>query len=228
MRTSAAGTPIALPDPVDLGARGFRRISVALFAAGMATYNLLYATQALLPQLVAAFAITPSQASLTGRLLSGLVSDVAGWRVGMLADALLAVVCTGLIVWLLPRSCRFVAQPLRLRPLLGGMGAAFADPALAVHDGADTLVLVLPGLLLLTGGFLAAHSTASGWVAARAGGQARAQASGLYLLACYGGSSIGGWLAGPAFTASGWGGLTVAVLGAPGVALLACSRAAHR
>ena len=32
------------------GQRGYRRISVALFAAGVATFALLYSTQALLPE----------------------------------------------------------------------------------------------------------------------------------------------------------------------------------
>ena len=86
---------------------------------------------------------------------------------------------------------------------------------------------MLPGLLLLTTGFFAAHSTASGWVAARASGHARAQASGLYLLAYYGGSSVGGWLAGPAFTGAGWVGLTALVGVFLALALVATARAAR-
>lgn len=398
--TSRVGPGLAAP--VEAGSRDFRRISIALFAAGMATFSLLYATQALLPALVDAFAVSPSQASLTvsvatgalalavlplatlseavgrrrtmiaalviatavglvipwapsfgallalralqgaalaglpatamaylgeemspralagamglyiagnslggmsGRLLSGLVADVAGWRVGMLADALLALGCTVVVVVLLPRSRRFRAEALAWRPLLGGVLAALADPGLralyavaallmgcfvgvynflgfrlaappyAVAPALVALVftayavgsisspvagrlvgrwgrpavlassigltgaglaltlagplpLVLAGLVVLTAGFFAAHATASGWVAARAGGRARAQASALYLLAYYGGSSLGGWLAGPAFTAAGWGGLTVLVGAFLAVALAAGVRAA--
>ena len=401
--TSHPRTSTTLPAAIEAESPDFRRISGALFAAGMATFSLLYAMQALLPQLVDAFAVTPSQASLTvsvatgalalavlplatlsesfgrrrtmltslvvassvglllplaqsftmllvlravqgaalaglpatamaylgeemstralggamglyiagnslggmtGRLLSGLVADAAGWRIGMLADASLAVVCTGLIGWLLPASRRFNSQPLALRPLLGGVRAAFADPALramyavaallmgcfvGVYNflgfrliaspfsvapalvalifvayavgsvsspvagrlthrwgrpavlaasigvvvlgltllAASSLWCVLPGLVLLTAGFFGAHSTASGWVAARASGQARAQASGLYLLAYYGGSSVGGWLAGPAFTGAGWGGLTVLVGLFVALALVATARAAR-
>lgn len=391
-----------LAAPIEAGSRDFRRISIALFAAGMATFSLLYATQALLPALVDAFAVSPSQASLTvsvatgalalavlplatlseavgrrrtmiaalviatavglvipwapsfgallalralqgaalaglpatamaylgeemspralagamglyiagnslggmtGRLLSGLVADVAGWRAGMLVDALLALGCTVVVVVLLPRSRRFRAQALAWRPLLGGVLAALADPGLralyavaallmgcfvgvynflgfrlaappyAVAPALVALVftayavgsisspvagwlvgrwgrpavlassigltgaglaltlagplpLVLTGLVVLTAGFFAAHATASGWVAARAGGRARAQASALYLLAYYGGSSLGGWLAGPAFTAAGWGGLSVLVGVFLAVALAAGVRAA--
>lgn len=47
------------------GSRGYRRISLALFAAGVATFVLLYSTQALLPMLSTAWHVTPSQASLT-------------------------------------------------------------------------------------------------------------------------------------------------------------------
>ncbi len=221
------------PDPVAAGSSDYRRISAALFAAGLATFSLLYATQALLPQLVTAFEITPSQASLTvsvatggvalavlplatlseawgrratmvaslvvatvmglllplspdfevllmlrgvqgaalaglpatamaylgeemsagalggamglyiagnslggmtGRLLSGLVGDVAGWRAGMLADGLLAVGCTAVIAWLLPPSRRFEPQPYALAPLWGGARCAGRPgPALDVR-----------------------------------------------------------------------------------------------
>ncbi|HWS34537.1 MAG TPA: MFS transporter [Actinoplanes sp.] len=41
----------------------YRRASLALFAAGVATFALLYSTQALLPELSAAFAVTPAQSS---------------------------------------------------------------------------------------------------------------------------------------------------------------------
>lgn len=47
------------------GSRGYRRTSLALFAAGVATFVLLYSTQALLPMLSTAWHVTPSQASLT-------------------------------------------------------------------------------------------------------------------------------------------------------------------
>ncbi len=243
-----------------------------------------------------------SLGGMTGCLVAGLVADVAGWRVGIVADAGLAVVCTGAIVVLLPSSRRFQPQQLRIMPLLAGVGAALADPALrwmyvvaalimgtfvgvynflgfrliaapfhvapalvallfityavgsvtsplaarvarehgrpAVLTGSITisglglmlaawLPAVLVGLVLLTGGFFAAHSTASGWVVARAGGRARAQASGLYLCTYYAGSSIGGWGVGVPFTTYGWSALTVAVLVFLALAMLSTARAAQ-
>jgi YNFM family putative membrane transporter len=58
----------------------------------------------------------------------------------------------------------------------------------------------------MTFGFFAAHGVASGWVAARAqlGGGGTGQASALYLLAYYLGSSVFGALSGRAWTSGGW------------------------
>lgn len=47
------------------GSRGLRRTQLALFGAGLATFLLLYSTQALLPALSASLDLTPGQASLT-------------------------------------------------------------------------------------------------------------------------------------------------------------------
>ncbi|MEU3461438.1 MFS transporter [Streptomyces sp. NPDC006733] len=47
------------------GSPGYRRANFALFAAGLATFALLYSTQALLPAISADLALTPAQASLT-------------------------------------------------------------------------------------------------------------------------------------------------------------------
>ncbi|SEQ13763.1 MFS transporter, YNFM family, putative membrane transport protein [Lentzea xinjiangensis] len=69
------------------------------------------------------------------------------------------------------------------------------------------------GLAVVTGGFFAAHATASGWVGARAPSHARGQASGLYLLGFYLGSSVGGTAGSTAFGEWGWGGLVLVVLG---------------
>lgn len=45
------------------GEAGYRRVCLALFAAGVATFALLYSTQAVLPELAAAFGVTPSQSA---------------------------------------------------------------------------------------------------------------------------------------------------------------------
>jgi YNFM family putative membrane transporter len=77
---------------------------------------------------------------------------------------------------------------------------------------ARPLVLVLCGIAIITGAFFAAHSTASGWVGRRAT-RNRAQASALYLLFYYLGSSLLGSAGGLAWNRAAW-------LGVAGFALL--------
>jgi YNFM family putative membrane transporter len=63
---SAVTAAAAAPDLRHLpGSRGLRRTQLALCGAGLATFLLLYSTQALLPALSASLHLTPGQASLT-------------------------------------------------------------------------------------------------------------------------------------------------------------------
>ena len=84
--------------------------------------------------------------------------------------------------------------------MLVSMAVMAAGLALTVPD---VLWCVVLGLVVFTGGFFGAHGTASGWVARRATSR-RAQASALYLMAYYLGSSLGGSLLGLAWSAGGW------------------------
>lgn len=74
------------------------------------------------------------------------------------------------------------------------------------------LPVVLLGVLLFTAGFFAAHAVASGWVS-RIAHAHRAEASSLYLLAYYAGSSVLGAVAGFAYSGAGWSGV-IAYIGA--------------
>lgn len=56
------------------GARHDRRITVALFAAGLTTFASMYSMQALLPSLSAAFGATPAHAALAVSLTTGLLA----------------------------------------------------------------------------------------------------------------------------------------------------------
>ncbi|WP_329005169.1 MFS transporter [Kribbella sp. NBC_00709] len=66
----------------------YRKLSVALFAAGLATFALLYSTQPLLPELVDAFHVSPSQSAFSvsfatfglglALLVAGPASEVLG------------------------------------------------------------------------------------------------------------------------------------------------------
>ena len=80
---------------------------------------------------------------------------------------------------------------------------------------ARPLTVILVGLVLFTAGFFGAHSIASGWTGALAV-TGRAQASSLYNLSYYAGSSVVGWSAGFLFQGFGWAAMagTLAVLAA--------------
>lgn len=84
---------------------------------------------------------------------------------------------------------------------------------------ASSIWLILAGLTLLTFGFFGGHSVASSWVGRR-GGQARAQASSMYLFAYYMGSSIAGAYGGVFYAESGWHGVGLFVIALITAALL--------
>jgi YNFM family putative membrane transporter len=84
-------------------------------------------------------------------------------------------------------------------------GVVIAVAGLAL-TAAHSLALIIAGIATLTAGFFAAHSVASSWVGRRAPAAA-GQASALYLLAYYAGSSIAGPLAGDAWSRGHWGGV---------------------
>jgi predicted MFS family arabinose efflux permease len=72
-------------------------------------------------------------------------------------------------------------------------------------------VLVLVGLVIATAGFFGAHAIASGWAGSEAN-EGKAQASSLYNLFYYGGSSVFGWFGGVAFDGYGWTGVAVTIM----------------
>lgn len=99
-----------------------------------------------------------------------------------------------------------------------GVIGAVAGLALTLSG---SLGLIIGGLVLLTVGFFAAHSVASGWVGRRAR-IAPAQASALYLFAYYLGSSVCGWAGGLPYGHGGWD-ATVAFVGVLLFLGLACA-----
>jgi YNFM family putative membrane transporter len=85
------------------------------------------------------------------------------------------------------------------------------------------LAAVIAGIVVFTVGFFGAHAVASAWVGASAA-TARAQASSLYLLFYYLGSSFSGTGGGFVWSAWGWPGVVALILGLLGAALLAVLR----
>lgn len=112
-----------------------------------------------------------------------------------------------------------------------GRGPVLALSSVGMLTGAlltlsGFLPLVVVGLLVLTAGFFGAHAIASGWVGARAV-TGRAQATSLYTLFYYLGSSIVGWGAGTVYTTRSWPGL-VALVVALVLAAMVCAAVGTR
>jgi MFS transporter, YNFM family, putative membrane transport protein len=106
------------PGPPDLpgyrvGDPGYRRIVLALFAAGLTTFALLYSTQALLPAFTGAFSVSPAESTLTvslttiglgvAVLLAGPLSEVVGRtrliHLSLAASAVVALACALAPTW---------------------------------------------------------------------------------------------------------------------------------
>ena len=102
-----------------------------------------------------------------------------------------------------------VARSGRWSVLLSSLACMTAGVLLTLST---VLVIVLFGVLLATAGFFAAHAVASGWTGAEAQ-VGRAQASSLYNLSYYAGSSLFGWLGGVFFVQWGWSGTVGMVAG---------------
>jgi YNFM family putative membrane transporter len=93
---NASGDPVWIKP----GSAAFRRISIALFLAGYATFSLIYCVQPLLPELASHFAVGPAESSLalsltTGFLafailLAGAVSEAVGRKKLMLVSICVA------------------------------------------------------------------------------------------------------------------------------------------
>ena len=148
--------------------------------------------------------------------LQDLPFDLAPAVVGLVFLAYLAGTAASVVAG---RAADAVGRPLVLvgSVLVMGLGLLLTLP--------DVLPLVVLGLAVLTAGFFGAHSTASGWVPV-VGRRHPAQASALYVLSFYAGSSIFGALVGLAWRAGAWPATAVAVGGLVLVGLLAALCAA--
>jgi len=223
-----------------LGSAEYRRVVVALFAAGVSTFALLYSTQALFPELVDSFGVSATQSTLAlslttaglgvtllvvgplsdvigrtrlihlslaasavvaaacafaptweallalrlaegvalaglpavataylreelhpstharaagvyiggtavggmaGRLVTGGVAEVLGWRWALAAAALLGLGCAVVVALLLPASRHFVARPTGHRAFLEMAGRALSDRGLLALYGIASLAV---------------------------------------------------------------------------------------
>ncbi|MGW7369464.1 MFS transporter [Streptomyces sp. NPDC054841] len=174
------------------GLPGYRRMSFALFAAGVATFALLYSTQALLPAVSAEFGATASAASWTVSAATAALalcvlplsalSERFG-RVRLITVSLTVAAVVGLLVPVAPNLEWLVA-------LRAVQGAALAGiPASAMAFLAEE---VRPrALIAAIGLFVAGNSIGgmsgrivTGWVAQLWGWRAAVAAVGLMAVVC--------------------------------------------
>ncbi|WDG29106.1 MFS transporter [Streptomyces sp. CA-278952] len=190
--TTTAAPAAATHERLEPGRPGYRRMSFALFAAGVAAFALLYSTQALLPALSASFDASAGQASWTVSAATGVLalfvlplsalSERFGRRQLMTASLAIAVL-VGLLVPFAPSMGALIA-------LRAVQGAALAGlPASAMAYLAEE---VRPkALIAAIGLFVAGNSIGgmsgrilTGWVAQAWGWRAALAAVGLLALAC--------------------------------------------
>ncbi|MFF0911884.1 MFS transporter [Microbacterium enclense] len=109
-----------------------------------------------------------------------------------------------------PRAGALAVRHGRFIVLVASIGVAAAGVLLMA---VPVLPVVVVGLVVFTAGFFGAHAVASGWTPVASRLEARAQASSLYYLGYYGGSSVFGWLLGVIFGEAGWNVFLAVVLG---------------
>jgi predicted MFS family arabinose efflux permease len=111
--------------------------------------------------------------------------------------------------WLTARMGPSVVIAIACGLLAAGAAATLAHP----------LAVVVLGVVVLTSGLFIGHAVASHLVGARAS-QGRAQATALYNISYYTGSSVFGWVGGLAWLTAGWSGVATLVIGLGAVAAL--------
>jgi len=118
------------------GSTGYRRIVVALFAAGVATFAQLYSVQAVLPAVAGDLGVDPSRAALGVSVATGaLAVSVVGWsaladRVGRV-PAMVASVLAATLLGLAVPAAPGLAGLLLLRALQGAVLGGLPAVAMA-------------------------------------------------------------------------------------------------
>ncbi|MFI6688175.1 MFS transporter [Streptomyces sp. NPDC050485] len=174
------------------GAPGYRRMSFALFAAGVATFALLYSTQALLPLISADLGATASAASWTVSAATGALalfvlplsalSERFG-RTRMMTVSLAIAVALGLLVPFAPNVGWLVA----LRALQGAAIAGLPASAMAyLAEEVKPKALVAAIGLFVAGNAIGGMSgrILTGWVAQAWGWRAALLAVGALAAVC--------------------------------------------
>lgn len=189
-----AGANVPLPTPPDSPVRApaSRRVNLALFAIGLATFAQLYSTQAILPELSVAFAVTPDQASWTVSVATlalalcvlplSMLSERFGRRRLMTVSVTVAVV-VGLLLPLAPDLTTLIV----LRAVQGAAIAGVPAAAMAyLSEEVSPKALAGAVGLFVAGNSLGGMSgrVLAGWVAQGWGWRASLLAVGVLALLC--------------------------------------------
>ncbi|WP_405678854.1 MFS transporter [Streptomyces sp. NBC_00868] len=180
------------PEGREPGRPGYRRMSLALFAAGLATFALLYSTQALLPAISDGFGVTAGQASWTVSAATGALalfvlplsalSERFG-RTRMMTWSMAVAVGVGLLVPFAPSLDWLVA----LRAVQGAAIAGIPASAMAyLAEEVKPKALVGAIGLFVAGNSIGGMSgrMVTGWAAQLGGWRVGLLAVGLMALAC--------------------------------------------
>ncbi|MHC0431155.1 MFS transporter [Streptomyces sp. O3] len=192
-----AGAPtsdssVSLDSRLAPGVSGYWRMNLALFAAGLAAFAVLYSTQALLPAISAEFGVTADTASWTVSAATGALalcvlplsalSERFGRR-AVMTGSLAVAVAVGLLVPFAPDLGWLVA----LRAVQGAALAGLPASAMAyLAEEVRPRALVAAIGLFVAGNSIGGMSgrVVTGWVAQAWGWRAGLAAVGLLALVC--------------------------------------------
>ena len=90
---------------------------------------------------------------MAGRLLTGAVAELAGWRWALVSAAALGLVCAGVVRALLPASQHFEPRPAGVRSALATARSALTDRGLLALFGIGGCAMGVLTVLLNTVGF---------------------------------------------------------------------------
>jgi MFS transporter, YNFM family, putative membrane transport protein len=121
--------------------------------------------------------------------------------------------------WASPRAGAEATRFGRKRVLLVSIATMAVGVVITLSGN---VIVVLAGLMIATAGFFGAHSIASGWTG-RSAPAGKAQASSLYNLFYYGGSSLFGWFGGVAYEGYGWAAVAGTIVGLAIIAAVAAA-----
>jgi predicted MFS family arabinose efflux permease len=145
MRTVPGPPQAVTAERLGRGSAGYRRVNLALFAAGLTTFMSLYSTQALLPALSRAFAASPTAVSLLVSLATGALAlavvpvSALSERYGRARVMLVGALAAALLGLLMPLAPSFpvlaVIRALQGLALAGVPAVAMAYLAEEVRAG---------------------------------------------------------------------------------------------